>query len=61
MVYVVVKQGKGHYVVRNRYTEVTRGLPCSTHGEAQSRADRLNRGVERTGRYELREMAEREG
>jgi hypothetical protein len=61
MTYVVKKVGKRSYVVKNRYTGHSKGLPCTTHGEAQSKADRLNKSVERDGRHELRAMAEREG
>lgn len=60
MVYIVKKEG-GKYVVKNRYTGHAKGLPYTTHGEAQSRADRLNKGQERDGRRELRAIAEQEG
>lgn len=59
MTYVVEKKGKRVYVVKNRYTGNIKGMPYTTHGEAQSKADRLNNAQQRDGRRELRSMAER--
>lgn len=59
MTYIVEKKGKREYVVKNRYTGHSKGLPCTTHGEAQSKADRLNNQQQRDGRRELRAMTER--
>ena len=58
MTYVVEKTGKREFVVKNRYTGHVKGTPCTTHGEAQSRADRLNKAQQRDGRSELRAMAD---
>lgn len=43
MTYTVKKEGKGNYKVVNRYTGHSKGAACATHGEAQRRADALNR------------------
>ena len=43
MTFRVKKEGKGNYKVINRYSRRSLGKRCSTHGEAQRRANALNR------------------